>query len=325
MCADPELNERSSMTTDPRPYPSGEQIEITHADQRAWVVEVGGSLRAYRVGNHDVLDGYGVDERCTGARGQSLIPWPNRLRDGRYRFAKHDHQLPLTEPGKKNVIHGLTRWANWTPHDRDADRVTMRHRLHPQPGYPFALELAITYALVADSLSVRTSATNIGTTPCPYGAGAHPYLSVGTPDVDLIVLQAPGQKWLPTDGRGIPTGAEPVADTDYDFQAPRMIRSARLDTGYTDLARDRDGLARVQRLAPDTRTATLWLDESYPFLMLFTGDSLTDPARRRRGLGIEPMTCAPNAFQTGHGLLVLQPGQSCTTSWGITTSIPADG
>jgi aldose 1-epimerase len=306
-------------------HPSGEQIQIAHGDQHAWVVEVGGSLRTYQVCEHDVLDGYSAHDRCTGARGQSLIPWPNRLGDGRYRFADDDHQLPLTEPDKHNAIHGLTRWANWTPHDRAADRVTMRHRLHPQPGYPFALDLEITYSLATDGLSVRTITTNIGTTPAPYGTGAHPYLTVGTPTIDSVVLRAPGRVWLPADDRGIPTGAEPVTNTGYDFQAPRLIGAAMLDTGYTDLARDGDGLARVELLAPDTRTTTLWLDQNYRYVMLFTGDSLASPKRRRRGLGVEPMTCAPNAFQTGHGLHMLQPGESHTTSWGITTSIPAGG
>jgi aldose 1-epimerase len=305
----------------PQPtHPAGEQIEISHADQRAWVVEVGGSLRAYRAGGHDVLDGYGVDERCTGARGQSLIPWPNRLRDGRYRFAGEDHQLPLTEPDKRNAIHGLIRWANWAPADRAADRVTMRHRLYPRPGYPFALDLEITYSLDDDGLTVHTTATNIGATPAPYGTGAHPYLATGSPSIDPAVLRAPGCVWLPTDDRGIPTGAEPVANSEYDFRAPRMVREAKLDTGYTDLVRDGNGIARVELRTPDERTITLWLDHSYQYLMLFTGDSLADPSRRRRGLGIEPMTCAPNAFQTGQGLRVLEPGESHSARWGITTS-----
>jgi aldose 1-epimerase len=317
------INNHAMTGSHPQPtHPSGAQVEICHADQRAWVVEVGGALRAYRVAGHDVLDGYTIDERCTGARGQSLIPWPNRLRDGLYHFADRDHQLPLTEPGKLNAIHGLTRWANWSPDDRAADRVTMRHRLHPQPGYPFALELAITYTLTKLGLSVATTAINIGTTPCPFGTGAHPYLTVGTPNVDSVVLRAPGQVWLPTDGRGIPIGSETVNGTDYEFLEPRPIGAVKLDTAYGDLVRDEDGLARVKLLAPDERTSTLWLDANYRYLMLFTGDSLTDPDRRRRGLGIEPMTCAPNAFQTGEGLRTLQPGESCTTTWGITASIP---
>ena len=59
------------------------------------------------------------------------------------------------------------------------------------------------------------------------------------------------------------------------------------------------------------------MDEAYRYLMLFTGDSLADPARRRRGLGIEPMTCAPNALQTGEGLRTLQPGELFSSRWGI--------
>jgi aldose 1-epimerase len=59
---------------------------------------------------------------------------------------------------------------------------------------------------------------------------------------------------------------------------------------------------------------TLWVDESYPYVMVFTGDL---PEVNRRGLAIEPMTCAPNAFRSGDGLLVLEPGASVTGTWGI--------
>jgi aldose 1-epimerase len=51
--------------------------------------------------------------------------------------------------------------------------------------------------------------------------------------------------------------------------------------------------------------------------MLFTGDSLPDASRRRGGLGVEPMTCAPNAFASGDGLRVLEPGESFSAAWGI--------
>jgi aldose 1-epimerase len=49
--------------------------------------------------------------------------------------------------------------------------------------------------------------------------------------------------------------------------------------------------------------------------MVFTGDPLPDVARR--SLAVEPMTCAPNAFRTGEGLLTLEPGASFTAEWGI--------
>ena len=90
---------------------------------------------------------------------------------------------------------------------------------------------------------------------------------------------------------------------------------------HTRTLRSADGLARVRLATADGEQAvTLWLDEQHPFLMLFTGDSLPDPARRRRGLGIEPMTCAPNAQQSGDGLRRLASGEAFTSSWGITPS-----
>jgi len=66
--------------------------------------------------------------------------------------------------------------------------------------------------------------------------------------------------------------------------------------------------------------ATLWMDAAYPYLMLFTGDSLPEPERRRRSLGVEPMTCAPNAFRSGERLRALEASESFTASWGIMPS-----
>jgi aldose 1-epimerase len=58
------------------------------------------------------------------------------------------------------------------------------------------------------------------------------------------------------------------------------------------------------------------MDDTYSYLMLFTGDTLP-PDRRRRGLAAEPMTCAPNAYQSGDGLRTLAPGERFTGRWGI--------
>ncbi len=298
--------------------PSGRQIEIVHREQRVTVVEVGGGLRVYHIGEREVLDGYGPHELCTAARGQSLIPWPNRLEDGVYTFDGQEHQLALSEPAKHNAIHGLVRWSNWSVAEREDHRVVMAHRLHPQPGYPFALDLSIEYSLSAAGLRVTTTATNIGPKPCPYGAGAHPYLKMGTDRLDDASLTVPAGTWLPADERGIPLGEQPVEGTPYDFRAPRAIADTQLDTGYTDLLYGEDGLARVTLSSSgDAAAVALWLDESHPHLMVFTGDSLPEPQRRRRGLGVEPMTCPPNALSSGAGLHILEPGSSFTGSWGI--------
>jgi aldose 1-epimerase len=139
---------------------------------------------------------------------------------------------------------------------------------------------------------------------------------VGTATIDSAVLRAPARTVLRSDERGLPVGADSVDGTEYDFRRPRTIEATKLDHAFTDLARGEDGLARVELGDPrHPRGRTLWVDETYPYLMLFTGDSLPDVARR--SLAVEPMTCPPNAFRTGEALIRLEPGESFTSAWGI--------
>jgi aldose 1-epimerase len=299
--------------------PSGLQLELEHAEQKAVVVEVGGGLRSYVVGDREVLDGYAVDELCPSGRGQLLIPWPNRLEDGSYQFDGETHQLSLDEPEHGNAIHGLVRWASWTATTQAPERVVLEHELHPRPGYPFSLELRTAYALSDAGLRVETTATNTGTGPAPYGAGAHPYLTLGTPTVDVLTLRAPAATVLRSDDRGLPTSEEPVDGTELDFRRARAIGATRLDHAFTDLERGEDGVARVEVADPSSGAGvTLWVDERFGYLMLFTGDPLPDVARH--SIAVEPMTCPPNAFRTGRDLIRLGPGESVTGAWGIEPS-----
>ena len=296
--------------------PSGEQIEIVHGDQRVVVVEVGGGLREYTLDGRNVLDGYGADEMASSGRGQVLIPWPNRIQDGLYSFDGQEHQLPLDDVEEQDAIHGLVRWGSWIAGDRAENRVVMEHALHPQPGYPFSLSLSVEYLLSEEGLLVRTTATNRGPRPCPYGSGNHPYLTVSGSRVDSLTLRVPGNTLLRSDERGIPVDRLPAEGTDYDFRRPRVIGSTVLDHAFTDLVRGEDGRARVELRDPERGDGvTLWADQAYPYVMVFTGDPLPDVSRR--SLAVEPMTCPPNAFRSGEGLIRLEPGQSLTSSWGI--------
>ena len=299
--------------------PSGRQYPIVHGAQRAVITEVGAGLRTYTLADDDLIDGYREDEMGTVARGAPLLPWPNRLRDGRYEFGGVTHQTALTEPAKHNAIHGLTRWLNWSAAEHEDDRVLMTIVLHPQEGYPFTLSLAIEYRLAQQGLSVTTTATNAGSQPLPYGAGHHPYLKVAPGLIDDAILRVPALLRLDVDERQIPTGRLiPVKGSAFDFLEPRRIGQTTLDTAFSSLLPDADGLTRVELRAPNNRRGlTLWMDSAHRFLMVFTGDTIPQADRRRRGLGIEPMTCAPNAFRSGDGLLVLQPGQSATSKWGL--------
>jgi aldose 1-epimerase len=304
---------------------SGRQLDIAFADQRATIVEVGGALRTYGLvsdtGVRHRLDGYEADEMCSGSRGQVLMPWPNRIAGGVYEFAGATQQLGLNELPRNNAIHGLVRYANWDVATHEPDRVVVTTTLFPQPGYPFLVGFEIEYSLAATGLTVRATATNLGPEPCPYGAGFHPYLRLDPDHIDGLELQSPAATHYRSDDRMIPIGRAPVAGTDFDFRTPRVIAGTQMDTAFTDLERGTDGRATVTLRDPATRaTVALWCDESYGYLMIFTGDALPDAHRRRTGLAVEPMTAAPNAFRSGDGLLVLDPGASSSGSWGISAT-----
>jgi aldose 1-epimerase len=299
--------------------PSGRQVEIRHGRQRAVVVEVGGGLREYDVDGMAVLDGYALQDMADGGRGQVLLPWPNRLRDGQYAFGGQELQLPIDEVARHNALHGLTRWLTWSVADLQSAKARLEHIIYPRPGYPFTLQLSIEYALSDAGLTVRTMARNLGHDALPFGAGHHPYLSVGTPVVDAATLQVPAESRLELDAdRRLPTGRIlAVHASEYDFRRSRPIGSLLLDDCYTDLHRDSDGLAHVSLSEPRSgRSVLMWMDRHYSYAMVFSGDSLT-AERRRRGLAVEPMTCPPDAFRTQTDLIVLEPDESIALEWGL--------
>ncbi len=296
--------------------PSGQQFEIVSGTQRATLVEVGGGIRAYESAGRPVLNPYPAQAMCDGAHGAPLIPWPNRLGDGRYRFDGTDQQVALTEPEKHNAIHGFLRWRPWQALEQESSRVVMGSRLYPLMGYPFTLDVKVDYRLGDDGLVVETTAINLGDQACPYGCGQHPYLSPGTGLIDdcTLTLEA-ATRILTDDRRQLPTGTEAVQGTQFDFRGGKRLGDQQIDFAFTDLDRDRAGRAWARLSAPDGHRAELWVDEHYPIIEIYTGDTLSPP-RRRRGVGTEPMTCPPNAFQSGEGVIRLEPGQSVTTSWG---------
>ncbi len=282
------------------------------------VVTVGGGMRELTLGDWHVLDGYGPDEVALGAYGQVLVPWPNRLSEGLYKFEGRLYGVPWTEPSKRNALHGFARWERWSVLRQDGASAVLGLVLAPRTGYPFALEVEVEYRAIPTGVDVEIRGRNVGRGNLPYANGFHPYVTVGAPSIDACLLELPGRTWLPTDERQIPTGRSAVEGTDYDFTKPRPIGGMHIDTAYTDLARDGDGMARLRLSSADgSRSVAVRLGDAYPYVMAYTGDTLADAPRRRRSLGVEPMTAAPNAFQTGEGLAVLKPGETHVARWGI--------
>jgi aldose 1-epimerase len=290
--------------TDP---PTGAEHALSRGRQRLVVSEAGGGARSWTVDGVELLARFAPGARDAEFAGKPLVPWPNRMRDGRYAFEGREHRVAVTEPETDTALHGLTLSSHWHASRTSAHAITMTHRLHGRDGYPFALDLAVAYELDPAGVVVSLRATNAGTERAPFGAGLHPYLRL---DGD-VTLQIPARTSVPVDDRKLPTGPPtPVGGTDLDFRHARRLGDQHLDTCFGDLERGGAGVASVTLVG--ARTLVVWVDDSFRFVQLFTTDG---------AIAVEPMTCAPDAFNTGVGLLVLEPGATFTGRCGLT----ADG
>lgn len=291
--------------------PTGQQYVLEAHRYRAVVTQGCGALRSLTYDGRDLIDGFAEDAMPTGGRGQLLVPWPNRIRDGRYTFGGVTQQLALTEPKRGNASHGLVRWVSWTATAVTEGRVELAYFLPAQTGYPWALALTTTYALGADGLTVTQAATNLATEAAPYASGAHPYLVAGPGPCDAWTLELPAATRLVTDDeRLLPVGTEP-GDA---FRAPARLGDAVLNHAYTDLDRDASGRATVSLRSPQGEGVALWVDEHHRWLQVYTAD---DTATPRTSVAVEPMTAPPDAFNSGDDVVVLAPGATFAASWGV--------
>ncbi|WP_199506182.1 aldose 1-epimerase family protein [Geodermatophilus sp. TF02-6] len=288
------------------------EVEITAGAARLAVDLRGGGLRSLTAGDRELLDGYPAGTVPGGRRGGVLLPWPNRLRQGRWTWRGRQLQLELAGPDKPNAMHGLVSWQPWAVLEQADDAVTVGTVVEARSGYPFRLAAALDYAVQPTRLAVTLRVRNAGAEPAPFGAGLHPYLAVGA-DTDGAIADAeldlPARTELVVDSGGLPTGERRPFDG-----AVGRIGDRSLDTPLTDLDRDADGWARVRLHAPALGTLELAVDRAWPWLQVYTGDTLPE-GQRRRSVAVEPMTCPPNALADDVDLVVLDPGADWAGTW----------
>ncbi|GAA0502518.1 galactose mutarotase [Saccharopolyspora subtropica] len=295
---------------------NGRLYEIRSGRQRAVVAGVAATLLSWQVDGAEMLLTHPADEVGEGYQGKTILPWPNRIDRGRYTFGGQEYQVPINEPERDTALHGLMSFVEWHPVRHRADSVVLEYVLPPDYGYPFRLAFRIEYAVDATGVRSTLTARNIGRTAAPFGTANHTYLAAGGDRIDDIVLELPAATYYRTDDRLIPVGTEPVEGTDFDFRTPRRIGRTEMDTAFTDLTRGPDGTAVVRFARPDGVTAELWVDATHDYLQVYTDDSPSTDRDPRMGITVEPMTCAPNAFVTGDGLIVVKPGETHRGTWG---------
>jgi aldose 1-epimerase len=295
--------------------PSGEQIAIAHGDERAVITEVGATLRTFVKGGLSVIEGFAGEEVPTGARGQVLYPWPNRLGDGEWSYSERTGRPRIDDVGHRTAIHGLVRWRPFRVDSVNQNRCSLSLLLHPTPDYPFLSEINVTYHLGKLGLTVTTTVTNRDDVPIPFGVGFHPYLAVTTPTIEGAELEIPATAYVAVDDRQLPTGEIlPLLGQALDFTKRKSVSGHELDVTFTELRRDDSGLATVVLADANGGEVELSVDRNFPYLQVYTGDKL-ERGRRRTSVAVEPMTCPPDALRSGKDVVVLEPGQHWAGSW----------
>jgi aldose 1-epimerase len=304
---------------------SGTQHALRSGDYEAVVASVGATLRSLTYAGRDLVVPFDADSVRPSYRGATLAPWPNRVVDGRYTFEGTAYQLALTEPARAHALHGLASWLDFEAIDKGPDHVTLAAVIQPQSAYPWRVIVITRFSLGPDGLTQTVTARNESLDPAPWGTGPHPYLVAGAGHVDDWTLDLPADLVLAvTPDRLIPTDVVAVDAEDparFDFRAPRTIGAVQIDHAYTGLRRDADGVARVRVTDASGAGVEMSWDSSCPWVQIHTADKAV-VADSRLGLAVEPMTCAPDAFNADSytydaGLISVPAGGSAEASWRI--------
>jgi aldose 1-epimerase len=294
-------------------------------ENRAVINLRGGGLRVLTIDGSSVVEPYAVGHQPPHCAGAVLFPWPNRVRDGRWSQRSVEHQLPVNQPELDNALHGLVQEAAFDVASVASDEVTVSTAVPPQPGYPFAVTLTITYRLTANGLEIDNTVTNSSDWPAPVSLGAHPYLRLGDLPTDDLTVRIDATTYFTLDQQLIPTAQLHVSGSGFDLRTGLPIAGADLNHCYGQL-NTVDGRSHHLLRAPDGRTLELWADQDFAYVQVYIcpdfprRDVGGEVCSTGRAIAIEPMTAPPDALNSGLGLRWLEPGEIWETSWGIILS-----
>lgn len=298
----------------PLTNPNGQIIALEAGQYSAGIATVGAGIQSLRLNGRDLVLPFDPDLVPHAYAGKTLAPWPNRIGSGTYVFEGREYSVPVNEASTGTALHGLVVWADWQVASRSESSVVLEHTLHGQPGYPHQLLLSAEFSLSADAgLTVEIRAVNAGRTAAPYGVSSHPYLTVGQLPVDRCEVGFTAARVLMTNERLLPVELKDTAGTRFDFAQPRLLGSMSLDHAFTGLPGDG---WQVSLSNPETGESTVLSSPAGPagstWLQVYSGEELG-----RLGMAVEPMSCPPDAFNTGTDLVVLKPGDEHCFSYSI--------
>ncbi|MFT3942495.1 MAG: aldose-1-epimerase [Ancrocorticia sp.] len=288
---------------------SGRRIVLRSGAYEAHVVTVGAGIARFTHEGHGLISSHNDDGFAPAYMGKTLIPWPNRVAGGAYEVSGERHLLPVNDAEHHAALHGFMAWSEWEVVAEAADFVELKALVAARPGYPWTLTARVRYELEAASgLRYSLRVENVGGGGAPYGCASHPYISFDGALVDGYEISLPARSVLEVDGDLTPVGLREAGELGVDFRQARVLGSGSLDHAFTDLPEGEWEL----RIADTASGHAVALRTDARWIQLYSGEEIG-----RTGLAVEPMTCAPNAFNNGLGLVWLAPGEAHDFSFSL--------
>jgi aldose 1-epimerase len=227
-----------------------------------------------------------------------LVPYANRIADGRFAFDGADYQLPLNFGDHPHSIHGFGWQTSWTASETGVASARLIHEHHGEAAWPSAYRAEQRVVLTPSQLSMSLFVTNIGDGAMPVGLGFHPYFLA---DAATTLTFGAGGLWLSTPDM-LPDAQAP-ADTLGDWASPAIVRGSTLvDNAYTGW----DGTAIVQR-GDGVRLTMTATDADWLHVYRPTGEAF---------FCLEPVSHMPDAINRD-GMPILAPGETASLSMTI--------
>ncbi|RMB57113.1 aldose 1-epimerase [Dokdonia sinensis] len=245
--------------------------------------------------------------------GSHLFPFPNRIDGGRYSFNGDKLKLNCNETSNYNALHGLIFNKPFELQKTETDSAFAKAEFSystntRHPGFPFLYTIAITYTIFKNKLLVETRVRNNDDKKFLFGLGSHPYINTGT-SINKLLVQHPGTSSLELNNRMIPTGN---TTPDLRFLKAYTLGTTTLDHCFVLSPNHKMAVTRIidpiKNLNIEIRQENS--EGRYNFLQLYTSPD-------RNSIAVEPMTCAPDAFNNDKGILFLEPEDTYTSYFEI--------
>ncbi len=197
--------------------------------------QAGGSIARFRHDDVDLLRPMPAEARASGRGNEAacypLVPFSNRIANGRLVFDGQEFTLEQNWPGVRHPMHG-EGWARvWDVVRRDRNAAELVHEHDGSKGWPFRYRARLSFRLDGYGLIVSMAVENLERRAAPAGMGLHPFF---TRDADSELAFRAAAVWLgdedvlPTKRVGVPPG--------WDYSRSRKIEPG-LDNCFEDWER----------------------------------------------------------------------------------------